>query len=93
MKGTDASLSLADYYYPILNTLSRKAKLYLVKRLTDSLLKDESAATPVLEDDKQAIFNELSGAWADDPESDMMETEIRNGRTSGKTRMITSFDE
>ena len=41
MKGTDASLNLADYYYHILNTLSRKAKLYLVKRLTDSLLKDE----------------------------------------------------
>ncbi len=93
MKGVDVSLNLADYYYPILNTLSRKAKLYLVKRLTDSLLKDESGATLVLEDDKKAIFNELSGAWANDPEAGMMETEIRNGRTSGKTRMITSFDE
>ena len=89
----DVSLNLADYDYPILNTLSRKAKLYLVKRLTDSLLKDESGATLVLEDDKKAIFNELSGAWANDPEAGMMETEIRNGRTSGKTRMITSFDE
>lgn len=93
MNGMDTSLNMADYYFPMLNTLSRKAKLYLVKKLTDSLLSDEALSAPAHEDDKKKIFNEVAGAWADDPEADMMENEIRNARTSDTTRKIVSFDE
>ena len=36
MKTMDTNISLADYYFPLLDSLSRTAKLYLVKRLSES---------------------------------------------------------
>ena len=89
----DASMNLADYYFPMLNSLSSKAKLYLVRKLTDSLLKDKSMSTQSVEEERLAAFRKLAGAWADDPEGEAMEREIRDGRTSNKTREIISFDE
>ena len=89
----DASMNLADYYFPMLNSLSSKAKLYLVRKLTDSLLKDKSMSAQSVEEERLTAFRKLAGAWADDPEGEAMEREIRDGRTSNKTREIISFDE
>ena len=38
MKTFDVNIHLADYYFSILNSLSDKAKLYLVNKLTASLI-------------------------------------------------------
>ena len=38
MKTFDVNIHLADYYFSILNSLSDKAKLYLVNKLTESLI-------------------------------------------------------
>ena len=90
----DVSLSLANYYFPLLNTLSSKAKLYLATKLMDSLLKEE---TPLLntaaEAKKDDAFRRLAGAWANDPEADAMTSVIRDARTSNHTRQLASFDE
>lgn len=93
MNKIDTSLNIADYYFHMLNTLSRKGKLYLVKKLTDSLLNDEAISISSYEEEKKKIFNELAGAWANDPEADVMEKEIRNARTSNTTRKIITFEE
>lgn len=38
MKTFDVNIHLADYYFSVLNSLSDKAKLYLVNKLTESLI-------------------------------------------------------
>ena len=38
-------------------------------------------------------LEDLFGVWADDPETDHMEENIRKERTSNRTRKIVSFDE
>ena len=57
----DASMNLADYYFPMLNSLSSKAKLYLVRKLTDSLLKDKSMSAQSVEEERLAAFRKLAG--------------------------------
>lgn len=89
----DANLYLADYYFPLLDTLNNKAKLYLVKKLTDSLLKSENLSDVSEEAEKDMAFHNLAGAWANDPEAETMTSIIRDGRMSNHTRHIVSLDE
>ena len=89
----DANLYLADYYFALLNSLSNRAKLFLVRRLTDSMLKNEAQTEALAEKEKDAIFHRLAGAWSDDPEANTMASIIRDGRTSSHTRQLASFDE
>ena len=89
----DMNINLANYYFPLLNTLSSKAKLYLATKLMDSLLKDGTLPETSSEREKDIAFRRLAGAWANDPEADAMASFIRDGRTSNHTRQLTSFDE
>lgn len=93
MKPTDASLNLADYYLPMLDTLSQKAKLYLVKKLTESLW--GSASIPAATDaaDQDEAFRRLAGTWADDPEAEAMTEAVHQARTTHQTRQLIPFDE
>ena len=76
MATIDANIHLADYYFSMLDSLSRKAKLYLVKRLTDSLLGTTEATVTDTEAEKDKSFHNLAGIWADDPEAEQMEKMI-----------------
>ena len=89
----DANLNLANYYFPLLNTLSNKAKLYLATKLMDSLLKEEMLSNTSTETKKDAAFRQLAGVWANDPEADAMTAVIYDSRTSNHTRQLASFDE
>ena len=80
----DMSLKLASSYFDMLKSLSDEAKLHLIKMLTESILKKEA---------KNRKLEDLFGVWADDPETDHMEENIRKERTSNRTRKIVSFDE
>lgn len=94
MKTMDTNISLADYYFPLLDSLSRTAKLYLVKRLSESLLGSVDRETIChAEAEKEKILDRLSGVWADDPEAEYMDEAIRTGRTSNHTRHLVSLDE
>lgn len=70
MATIDANIHLADYYFSMLDSLSRKAKLYLVKRLTDSLLGTTEATVTDTEAEKDKSFHNLAGIWTDDPEAE-----------------------
>lgn len=94
MKTMDANISLADYYFPLLDSLSRTAKLYLVKRLTESLLGSaDREAVRYAEAEKEKTLDKFSGIWADDPEAEYMDDVIRKGRTSNYTRHLVPLDE
>lgn len=85
----DTSLKLADYYFSMLKSLSDKTKLYLIQKLTDSILENKEITTA----EKEKSLENLFGIWANNPEADKMEDAIRNGRVSNVTRHIVSFDE
>ncbi|MEL5895420.1 hypothetical protein AAE250_18230 [Bacteroides sp. GD17] len=93
MKTFDANIHLADYYFSMLNSLSDKAKLYLVNKLTESLMKSVGKAEEATETKKDEALRKLAGVWTNDPDAEAMEKAIRTGRRSNKTRKITSFDE
>ena len=69
MATIDANIHLADYYFSMLDSLSRKAKLYLVKRLTDSLLETGEAAEIDSEAKRDRDFRNLAGIWRNDSEA------------------------
>jgi hypothetical protein len=60
----------------------------MIKMLTDSILKKEAKYRT-----GNGKLEDLFGVWADDPETDHMEENIRKERTSNRTRKIVSFDE
>lgn len=62
------------------------------KKTADSSSKDASSGKVVPDEEQKTVFEELCGVWGNDPEAERMETEIRNARTSGKTRKIALFD-
>ena len=82
----DMSLKLASSYFDMLKSLSDEAKLHLIKMLT--ILKKEAKNRT-----GNGKLKDLFGVWADDPETDHMEENIRKERTSNRTRKIVSFDE
>lgn len=84
----DMSLKLASSYFDMLKSLSDEAKLHLIKMLTDSILKKEAKNRT-----GNGKLEDLFGVWADDPETDHMEENIRKERTSNRTRKIVSFNE
>lgn len=91
MNTMDTNMYLADYYLSRLNDLSNKAKLYIVKKLADSLMsgKEDSAMT---KEDAAALLDKINGAWADDGIS--AEEEIRTLRADhrqGLTRNIEAL--
>lgn len=85
----DTSMKLADYYFSILKSLSNDTKLYLIKKLMDSILEKKE----VKAEKKERSLDDLFGIWANNPDADKMEEYILNGRVSNKTRHIVSFDE
>lgn len=85
----DTSMKLADYYFSILKSLSNDTKLYLIKKLMDSILEKKEVKV----EKKERSLDDLFGIWANNPDADKMEEEILNGRVSNKTRHIVSFDE
>lgn len=85
----DTSMKLADYYFSILKSLSNDTKLYLIKKLMDSILEKKEVKV----EKKERSLDDLFGIWANNPDADKMEEEILNGRVSDKTRHIVSFDE
>lgn len=85
----ETSMKLADYYFSMLKSLSNETKLYLIRKLTDSMLEKKEAKTA----EKERSLEDLFGIWANNPEADKMEEAIRNGRVSNVTRHIVSFDE
>jgi hypothetical protein len=87
MKTFDVNIHLADYYFSILNSLSDKAKLYLVNKLTESLINSADEA------EKDNAFHKLAGIWANDPDIDRIEKSVLTGRRSNKTRNLIPFDE
>ena len=89
----DTNLYLADYYYGLLETLSRKEKLRLAERLMNSLSKKEATTDEAIEAEKDAAFRRLAGIWADDPEAETMADAISAGRTNVNSRHLASFDE
>lgn len=49
MKGMEMSINWVDYYFPMLDNLNGMEKLRLVRKLTDSLLKnDKTVNTPAV---------------------------------------------
>lgn len=87
----DTNMYLADYYLARLNDLSDKAKLYIVKKLADSLMSGKEDAAMRKEDD-DALLDKINGAWADDGIS--AEEEIRTlraDRRQGLTRNIEAL--
>lgn len=82
-------MKLADYYFSILKSLSNDTKLYLIKKLMDSILEKKEVKV----EKKERSLDDLFGIWANNPDADKMEEEILNGRVSNKTRHIVSFDE
>ncbi|HIY87917.1 MAG TPA: hypothetical protein H9824_04320 [Candidatus Bacteroides pullicola] len=93
MATIDANIHLADYYFSILDSLSKKAKLYLVKRLTESLLGANEFAQTDTEAEKDKSFHNLAGIWANDPEAEHIEEAIKDSRISNRTRQLIPLDE
>ena len=93
MKTFDVNIHLADYYFSILNSLSDKAKLYLVNKLTESLINSADKTEKIKEAEKDNAFHKLAGIWANDPDIDRIEKSVLTGRRSNKTRNLIPFDE
>lgn len=91
----ETSLKLADYYFSMLKSLSDETKLYLIKKLTDSMLekKDSKAKVESEEKAKDEGLAKLAGIWANDPDMENIEDIIYSSRQSNVTRQIVSFDE
>lgn len=59
--------------------------------LAEKIIMSKSASDE--EAEKEARLYSLFGLWNDDKEMDSFENAIKEGRISGKTRDIVSFDE
>lgn len=59
--------------------------------LADKIIESKTNESTVSE--REAKLYSLFGAWSDDKEMDSFEEAIRDGRVSGKTRNVISFDE
>lgn len=93
MESKDASLYLADYYFSILETLSDNAKLYLMKKLADSMFSGKKCTDKKnYEVEKDSMFNSLAGAWANDPEAEYISKAIKEGKSANNTRHIVPLD-
>ena len=93
MKTFDVNIHLADYYCSMLNSLSDRAKLYLVNKLTESLMKSADKTEEIKEAGKDETLRKLAGIWRNDPDAEIIEEAIRTGRRSNKTRNLIPFDE
>lgn len=80
--------NLADRYFNMLKPLDTETKFQIVTLLVNSIKPKE-----VKEEAKQAnsLFD-LYGIWANDPDGELIEKTIREGRKDPHTRDIASFD-
>jgi hypothetical protein len=92
MATANTNMHIADYYYSMLESLNDNTKLYLVKKLTDSLFESSSKRHEAKATDKDKLFESLAGIWADDPEADAIADIVAKGRKSNTTREIIPFD-
>ncbi|MCD8183755.1 MAG: hypothetical protein LUE99_12520 [Bacteroides sp.] len=81
MKTFDASIHLADYYCSMLNSLSDKSKLYLVNKLTESLMKNADKTEETKEIEKDEALRKLAGIWYNDADAEIIEEAILTGRS------------
>ncbi len=93
MKTFDVNIHLADYYNSMLSSLSDKAKLYLVNKLTESLMKSADKTEETKEIEKDESLRRLAGIWRNDPDAEIIEEAILKGRRSNKTRKLIPFEE
>ena len=68
-------------------SLSNSNKDWLAEKII------KSKTTTVDETEKEARLYSMFGAWNDEKEMDSFEKTIKEGRSSGLTRNIISFDE
>lgn len=74
--------------YIQLLSLSNENKDWLVGKIIES--KSDCTDTDAIREKK---LYSMFGAWADDPDIDNIESAIREGRQTGVTRNIVSFDD
>lgn len=88
----ELSLNTTDWYMKLLAPLSPDVKLDLISKLSESL--KEKVTHPVAKKDavlSENFFNTLSGAWDDGTPVEEEIKNIRESRTSNKTRMMENF--
>lgn len=79
-----------DKLWSFLQSLSLTAnnKRWLAERLMESA-KEQSA---IIENKKDS-YKKSFGIWENDPEADLMEQAIKDGRRKATSRVIESFDD
>lgn len=85
---TMSSMNIARSYASHLYTLSNEVKKDMAKLLIDSITMPEVQPTETVEDKLDRLY----GCWANDPNMENIDKEIRNARSDGKTRKIISLD-
>jgi len=81
-------MSIAQSYASLLYPLSNEVKRDIAKLLMASIPIQGQTPTETAE----AKFNRLYGCWADEPSMKNIEEDLREARTSGRTRKITPLD-
>lgn len=79
-----------DKLWNFLQSLSLTAnnKRWLAERLIESANEQS-----VVADNKSDLYKKSFGVWKDDPEADLMEQVIKEGRKNNTPRVIASFDD
>lgn len=89
LTGTIASAPIDNIWSSISN-LSNKAKLELIKRLSESMLRSANIGNSEVR--KRERFLSLAGAWNDDPKADEMDKAALSARNEIMDTRNISFD-
>ena len=77
----------------MLKDLSDNVKMELVALLSTSIVnKEEFVESEMTEEEKEKEFWSLCGCWKDDPDADIMEAAIKDGRKNEFMREINLDD-
>lgn len=87
----ELSLNTADWYMKLLAPLSPDVKLDLISRLSESLKEKVAHPAKKTTAETKNFFGALSGAWEDGTSVEEEMMNIRESRTSNKTRKIENF--
>lgn len=86
----EQSLNPTEWYMKLLAPLSPDIKLDLISKLSESLKEKVSHSTRKVSK-AENIFSALSGAWEDNVSVEEEMKNIRESRTSNKTRVMDNF--
>lgn len=78
---------LAERYFSMLKPLDNDTKLQIVTLLVKSI----STKNDIVDEKKKSLFD-LYGVWKGNPEADLIEKTIREGRKDTHTRNIAAFE-